>query len=621
VAQFILVDHSLKRLGGHHYDYALHVLGAAEKSGYQLTLATHRRFRKKDLPRPWRVHRVFRFDTYSPYAAYFSSRSRPIVARPAATRATATRKRGTSADSPRPGGGRLARILASLRQVWPSLDRWRRTRHFASACRRALAGKELTADDHVFFATLSEFDLRGLVRYLEADPRTRAANWHLQFHFNFLDGRDPEYDAQSDRLQQMREQFRDLLQRVPYHRLFFYNTSDELARQYNRLGVAHFQHLAYPIDRAFHDPQRQPPPGPIRVACGGGIRQEKGQQQLFTVIRDLWDEFFADGKVQLHVQSNKSWFQLPLPKAGATGISQAGPPTLRPATTDVAPVVYVPHPLSPSEYVHFIQQAGIGLMMYDSQRYYARRAGVLGEFLAAGVPVVVPAACWLAEQIAEVNFCYLDRIYEEETGARRLHSAHLPWNAGTYASGYLTFGGHDGPAATCFDCDRAERDVLVRFRWQRPVAHGTYVRLTVAGCDADGQWRSSRSAVVGHRTGQRVVSALFPLSPETTQVRITWQNAFHSTAIEIGQVEIQLMAAAVTENGHRPRGAVGLAAADPGDVAVQLREMLAHYGHYRRTAANFSVHWADRHHPRRTVAQLLARAATPTPAFQRTRAA
>ena len=42
--QFVLIDQSIRDLTGHHYEYAVHVLGAAEKAGYQPILATNREF-------------------------------------------------------------------------------------------------------------------------------------------------------------------------------------------------------------------------------------------------------------------------------------------------------------------------------------------------------------------------------------------------------------------------------------------------------------------------------------------------------------------------------------------------------------------------------------------------
>ena len=43
--RFILVDHSITGLAGHHYEYATHVLRAAKRADYEPVVVTYRRFR------------------------------------------------------------------------------------------------------------------------------------------------------------------------------------------------------------------------------------------------------------------------------------------------------------------------------------------------------------------------------------------------------------------------------------------------------------------------------------------------------------------------------------------------------------------------------------------------
>ena len=44
MAKFYLFDHSLKNIGGHHYEYVLHIVDAAERAGFTLILAANRKF-------------------------------------------------------------------------------------------------------------------------------------------------------------------------------------------------------------------------------------------------------------------------------------------------------------------------------------------------------------------------------------------------------------------------------------------------------------------------------------------------------------------------------------------------------------------------------------------------
>ncbi len=84
-------------------------------------------------------------------------------------------------------------------------------------------------------------------------------------------------------------------------------------------------------------------------------------------------------------------------------------PELADCGREFPPVVYLPHPLERERYVELIRSTDIGLLFYDSRVYYGRRAGVLGELLACGKPVIVPAGCWLANQIQEPIFKYADQ--------------------------------------------------------------------------------------------------------------------------------------------------------------------------------------------------------------------
>ena len=42
--RLFLLDHSLQNVGGHHFDYAMQSLRAADAAGFEIVLAAHRRF-------------------------------------------------------------------------------------------------------------------------------------------------------------------------------------------------------------------------------------------------------------------------------------------------------------------------------------------------------------------------------------------------------------------------------------------------------------------------------------------------------------------------------------------------------------------------------------------------
>src|SRR5215813_6780490 len=69
--KFVLIDPSISGMAGHYYEYALHVLSAARRAGYETHLATNRRFDPAALGNdaadpPWRIHAIYSFGFWSP---------------------------------------------------------------------------------------------------------------------------------------------------------------------------------------------------------------------------------------------------------------------------------------------------------------------------------------------------------------------------------------------------------------------------------------------------------------------------------------------------------------------------------------------------------------------------
>ncbi len=635
MATFVLVDHSLKDVGGHHFDYAVQLLEAAEEAGLQVALAANRRFRGAHLlPRPWRVYRLFRHSTYSPFAVHQGSRSR-------------TAQSADLAPLAAPWSGEWLGRMCHWTTAWSQWARQRRINHFVAACRRLFSTVRLERDDHVFFPTISEFDLLGLVRYLKSDSHSRLPNWHLQFHFHLLEGREPDYPRQDTRLHAMRRSFLEALSQVPRHRLHLYNTSPQLAAQYNRLGMARFHPLPYPINRVFaagasldgasakpgsatakaghanaHSGESSTTALPLRVTCAGAIRQEKGQQHLGDVVRDLWDDYFAEGKLQLVIQSNKSWFRIPLPNEpkGDLLSDAADKPHLAPHAEPKRaiepPVVYVRHPLQPADYVQLIASTDIGLLLYDSERYYARHAGVLGELLSAGVPVIVPAGCWLSEQIAEPNYAHVDTLLERLRLVARIPATSVLWRNlhGTLqrpgaSAPCLTFGDALASATGELLIPDGASEMVVTFRWIRPEEPGRYVRLAADQYDADGNRVARWATIVGRREGDLPVPVFVPLRKGSTRVRLSWQNAYDDGLLTVADADVHFLSSAGIPGGVAA-GSVGLIAAHVGQLPELVREMFDHYPHYRAAAREFARGWVEKHDPRRTLNHILARASS-----------
>jgi len=606
MARFILIDHSLKGVGGHHYEYAVHILAAAELAGYQVTLATHRRFRDRHtLPKHWPVYPVFRFHTYSKYSMNDAGRTVPVDP-------------GDAGSEPAPAGP-YGRCLRS----WHRRAQWRRINHFAAACWRLFRHIELEADDQVFLPTLSDFDLVGLIRYLRSNHASRAADWHLQFHFNFLDGREHEYADQTDRIVALREHFARQLRQVPDHRLHFYSTTRQMADQYNRMEVRPFEVLPYPVNASNRDAHcREEATAPLRVTCAGGIRPEKGQRQLAPLVHQLWNDLFAPGRIQLLVQSKKSRFRV-------LAADRSGPlPMARWPLPCDAPLVDVPHPLNVTNYARLMRESHIGLFLYDARKYYARCAGILVEMLMAGVPVIVPAGCWLAEQIAEPIRSHLDGLRSALPVVHHLSWHDVPWHA---IDSMVASGSSDHPRPVTEGKHRrwmAEQPIPARatdlqlvLPWPDSVEAGTFLRVDWQQLDATGGTLDEWADVVGRPRSAVDAMVHLPLMDQAQRVRVTIRRAYDQIPLALPAVAWWFLSAADQPGGHAARGRVGLIAAEPRHVPTLLREMVTHYRHYAATAAVFSRQWGHDHDPSRTVSILAFHAAAGTAASEPRRAA
>lgn len=609
MSKFILIDQSLKKIGGHHYEYAVNVLHAAEAVGFEPVIASYRHFQNDgSFPPHWPIFQVFRHHSYNSFNLYGRNKNHE----------TDIRKSGLL-------GAFLCRF-----GWWGDIGRQRqRKRHidsFVRACQKLFRKIKINPGDHVFFPTLTEFDLLGLVEYLKTDDWTRLAQWHLQFHFNFLEGREPDYAEQDDRLEIARRIFKENLRLVPKHSLHFYCTTEQMATQYNRMGVATFESLPYPINDAFQIPrQGRLAQSPLRVTCTGALRMEKSFRNLAGVVNETWEDLFATGKIQLLVQSNKSWFRLPVPENQSThskGHKQASLPN--------EPIVYVSHPLNSSDYVNLIRRADIGLMMYDSKRYYARYGGVLSEMLSAGVPVIVPAGCWLAEQIAEPIYCHLDDLHKKLPIVGYYGIDDISWQKSdddadssriAPTANELTFGDKTDSATCTLPIPENATDLLVSFHWIHPTGPGTYVRLQAEQYDAEENPLGSFTTIVGHRSQGRPVPMLVHVKNRASRISLTWNNAYHDARITLADLKMSFLSASEHHGGSCPAGAVGLIAAATKHVPDLLREMVVHYEHYRKTADAFSNHWVQMHNPQQTISKLIAKGSVGTIEKDRSRAA
>ncbi|HEV3417740.1 MAG TPA: hypothetical protein VG056_13025, partial [Pirellulales bacterium] len=515
---------------------------------------------------------------------------------------------------------------------WPwrlLIERWsdhRRSQRAAAFARdtAALFGEiAIEPGDQVFIPTLSELDLLGLAQYLAHDDRTRRVDWHLQFHYPIFTGCEPDYLSQDARAEPLRRIYNQAVTLAAGHRLHFYTTSDHLTAQQNRLGVAPFQTLPYPVNPILQTGRDQSAErnGPLRIAYLGDARREKGYQLLPGLIQRLWRDYVATDQARFVVQSN---FHFPLPARGDDLEVVESVAALRRLPQDK--IALVDEPVESEEFCRRTLATDIGLLLYDRRAYFSRCSGVLVELLSAGVPVLVSAGCWMADQLADATRDYHTSLRHNRRvlGTGRplpLHSRRsiLPLLLGKVQPAVSLPNGGEGAQVTSAQLaiPAGASDLLLFFLWPNDLggSAGAYGRVETSLFSANGAPLDRWATVIGPGSKGRWSTGLVRLPPNAATVAVDWQNAYGRQPVEFSDVELCFLA---PDSGNRrptPRGAVGLIAAHPEQAPELLIDLIENYSHYRQTAAQFAGHWTAWHNPDRVVAELLSQRRTlPLPA-------
>lgn len=611
---FYLIDHSLKTTGGHHFDYATRMANVAESRGYQIVIAANRKFRSglgkllkgvkhRSFPASWSLCCPFRFHMYSDYCAHngwdrgaigFDGEMLPSLGafdQGKGKKSGSQESDGSSAGSPDP--------------TYP--DRRRRIDNFAASCEQLFRKHPPASDDLVFFPSMTEFDVIGLAKFLRRAPWSRDVPIHVQLHFGMCEGREYEYSEHQSVFENVGQQLRHALSDLAEHRLSFYATTERLARQFDQLGVRRFFPLPYPVNELLHESEAKNGANvseeqPLRIACAGAVRAEKGQQYLTTLVNELWDEWFQNGKVQLAIQCKptrigrrpRQVVELP---SGASFRKRERPRFRRPSETCTDRIVHCRHPLPEHEYRAFIQSTDIGLLMYDARRYYARHAGIMGEFLSCGIPVIVPAGCWLSDQLEpSIQQHRRSLWWDEPSSASEFTLTRSPKLAGRASNESST----EERLWTEIGLPHTTKQFLTQV--QGAIERGPQLHLR---CEAEFLDRESkpvgRSVEIVSTQENSTLLLAFNKPQNADIVRLKFSSAFDPRQPVIERLRLK----ALTPNDIQPVGRVGLVVPSVEALPFAAREIAKHFEHYRNTAAEFAATWDASHHPSQTIDKLL----------------
>lgn len=566
--RFVLLDNSLIEVGGHFLEHALRVLKAADVAGLQPILATNRDFKQRDgIPPSWLVYPIFRYTALGPYSAF----------------------------SALPGKGVAAPSRRGVREFFKQfLGRRKRVRSFAASCDRLFEEITLEQGDHVCLPFCTELSLLGVLKHLNHRPDAANATWHLYYHSSCLQGRPADWPAQEQQANVMKQALRQSEVLAEQGRLRFYATTQHVCDSLNQLSRVAFRYLPFPVEVDSEASSANRPPGsPLRLLLGGQPRAEKGATHRAEFVTSLWSRGLCSGALQLRMQQQPGSPPLEVSPKVQHGILHNEP----------SPVVFAPYPLSAAGYRELLRCADVGLLMYDGGAYYSRISSVMLELLCSGVPVIVPAGCWMGELVAEANTRYLERVSQH-------------WQPMT-VDGIPRFSRLQRRDSGDFiidadtNCRHVETEAALipdgasvwypQFCWTGPESRGTYLRLDVLQTDCHRE-AVKRGAMIMHRSaGTSLSSALFELHAQARTIHWSISDAYTDVASPQGQINSRFFArpAAV------PCGSIGLVAVDRRQFPALVTEIMAHYEHYRQAAKVYGAGLAERHTVTEHVSQLL----------------
>jgi hypothetical protein len=613
MAQFIVVDHSLKGEGGHHLDYDCNVLLAAERAGFAPVLATHRRFRSQaQIPPHWPVYSLFRHHAYSRYSVLTGKAKYPALIDEECSAGLAS-VASASGHSPGASPG----LWAGIQRRWHRWQIGRRRDSFADACRRLFGKVSLQTGDQVFFPTMTEFDLVGLAQFLQTFPQRESADWHVLFHHGFFPERGPRQNEHEQIFAAMKTHFQQIRELVGDARLHCHATTLPLARQYDSLEAFPCHELAYAVTtsrtaQGDSSADSSPHPGPLRFALAGGVRQEKGHSHLAKIVAELQKRPVLASRCQFWVQSKHPFT---LDSVNVFDVSLAD---LRENRIPGDPlVVRIPHPLPDDDYHRLFTQIDVGLFLHDPRRYLSRCSGVLVEMLAAGLPVIVPAGCWLAGELTPAVTDRWQEILDDsaQCGDPSESEGHLtiPISATEHEVELKI-----PPKAGYLLLEYATPTVVGRVdSGADPLEDNSNGCLTATAAQLDhaqselrrwGLWFDAPSA-------RQTSKGIIPVHPFAKTVKLTWKSPVEQSGESPDSTDSSGSPRSIRIHYRYRRDArplsmpgpvssVGITALDLDDLIEQFEELIRHFPHYRETASQFGRAYAYSHHPDRVVERL-----------------
>ncbi len=444
--KFIIIDHSLANLQGHHYECSVSVAEAAARLGYEPIIVANRSFSQELHPANIKIIPAFEMDwlgneiqsqdvpTWQHYLQLSAEflKNDPLqnfqerinsfikfkfiylsVTQPQLqiflekVVGSLSRLRGWTEEDIENlrslpfantfwglfkiiwGSVRLIlKILATiLNKIFQKLFTFKPS-SFRETLSQVLQQIKVTSKDHILIHTLSIEQVEELFYFLESSDRTYLPHYHILLR---RDIEDPlVLEAKGMGLKACLNRFYESELWSKF--VMFYTDTEDLVQRHNTLSSIQFIQLAIPFrqEKLREFSEKRDPNKPIHLVYLGDARPEKGYHYLPDLVEKLWEDYIHNRKVKFTIQSN---FNI---AGGELGILEA---RLKLEQYPSSQISLIKNPMTADDYYQLLVDADIVILPYDSKSYQVRTSGVLTESLAAGKPVVVPANTWLSKQV------------------------------------------------------------------------------------------------------------------------------------------------------------------------------------------------------------------------------
>ncbi|QDV44831.1 hypothetical protein Enr13x_47020 [Stieleria neptunia] len=248
-------------------------------------------------------------------------------------------------------------------------------------------------NDRIVINTGGDFQILALAHAIETLDREgdlAPMTLHVLFHFAVFES------TVTERAVAFGRQVNAAVAAITGHRIHLHATTESLCQQLAAVGV-HATAIPYPT-RAENRPSTSPPsPAGTKILLAGMPRAEKGRDQIRGLLESIEQPYLRSGRFSWSMQLPEKRWQRMIPLS----LQPACPPSAsdRAERDTGVGLEILRGNLTSAAYHGWLDTAGIGLFLYDAERYVARCSGVLLEMMIRGVPVMVPDGCWLADQV------------------------------------------------------------------------------------------------------------------------------------------------------------------------------------------------------------------------------